>query len=144
MNSAPSQTLPSLIYGESRASGDASPLLFILLVEPLIGLLRERTSGVELAPGTRLRSLHFADDGSLLASNLNDLQAMLDVCSAWALDMGMAFNASKSVLLVLKGPRQTPTRPMLLMGEPIAWQQEARYLCCFSLWDVVFVLVLLC
>ena len=71
-----------------------SPLLFIVFMEPLIQLLRERSRGVELAPATRLRSLHFADDTGLVASSLNDLQAMLDVCSAWALDMGMTFNAS--------------------------------------------------
>jgi hypothetical protein len=83
---------------------------------------------VELSLANKLCSLLFADDICLVASSLEDLQVMLDVCSAWATDMGMAFNASKSVLLVLKGPKQPPTRPMLLMGEPMTWQQEARYL----------------
>jgi hypothetical protein len=105
-----------------------SPLLFILFMEPLIRKLRERASGVELSLANKLCSLLFADDICLVASSLEDLQVMLDVCSAWATDMGMAFNASKSVLLVLKGPKQPPSRPMLLMGEPMTWQQEARYL----------------
>jgi hypothetical protein len=105
-----------------------SPLLFILFMEPLIKYLRAGSVGVELSPGTFLQCLLFADDICLVASSLEDLQRMLDLCTKWAVETRMVFNTTKSDLLHLAGAPPDANVLLSLSGRPLKWKTEVTYL----------------
>lgn len=105
-----------------------SPLLFILFMEPLIARLRLGAVGVQLTDKTFITCLLFADDICLMASSLEDLQRMLNICSQWAADMAMVFNAKKSHLLHLSGPAPDANVALLLSGQALEWAMEVTYL----------------
>jgi hypothetical protein len=65
-----------------------SPCLFNLFVD---GLLEELNDGSPLIP----RSLFYADDGILLASNSSEIQRLLDIVVRWSASYCMTLNVKK-------------------------------------------------
>jgi hypothetical protein len=105
-----------------------SPLLFILFMEPLIDRLRAGSVGVKLTDAELIRCLLFADDICLVASSLEDLQRMLDICSQWAAEVQMVFNTKKSHLVHLSGPAPDANVALTLSSAPLTWTVEVVYL----------------
>ncbi|KAK3920932.1 Retrovirus-related Pol polyprotein from type-1 retrotransposable element R2 [Frankliniella fusca] len=71
-----------------------SPLLFILMIEPLLERL-ENMEGLGLS-GEKVCSLAFADDLYLLAKDAASAQALMDETARSLKDLGMSLSASKS------------------------------------------------
>lgn len=71
-----------------------SPLLFILIIEPLLEKLEEM-EGLDLG-GERISSLAFADDLYLLAGDVRAAQALMDETARILGNLGMSISASKS------------------------------------------------
>ncbi|KAH0813902.1 hypothetical protein GEV33_008889 [Tenebrio molitor] len=83
-----------------RQGDPLSPMLFNMVVDELLDLLRARGFGAEVAAGERCPGMAFADDFVLLADNRRDLQGALDVSEAFFQRRGMSLNPSKSRVLV--------------------------------------------
>ena len=67
-----------------------SPLLFILIMQPLSDALAQYQGGGITLPGDLLlKDLLYADDIGLLAESIEELQGMLQVCEKWALENGL-------------------------------------------------------
>lgn len=110
-----------------------SPLLFVLFINPMIQRLKDLGKGINLLRDDEnmqrvISSLLFADDTCLVAESLGDLRDMLEVCSSWAKDFGMKFNASKSELLQLAGKIPRVRTTVTIDGEKIPWIKEVKYL----------------
>jgi hypothetical protein len=111
-----------------------SPLLFILFINPLIERLEQLGYGINITQkgkkAVMVNGTVFADDTCVVAEDIGQLQAMLDVCEAWAKDFGMSFNASKSELIQLCPATLIPNpRPIVkLGGKPIPWVKETKSL----------------
>ena len=118
--------------GRGVPQGDPlSPLLFILMMQPLSDALAAHPyGGVELPGGLSLKDLLYADDISLLAESAEELQSMLSVCEAWAAENGFEFSVEKSKAMVLAGtdPPELPT--VTMYGEALEWVREFKYLGC--------------
>jgi hypothetical protein len=110
-----------------------SPLLFILFINPMIERLKALGRGINLlsdhhAAEHLISCLLFADDTCLVAENLSDLRAMIEVCRVWAADFGMKFNGSKSELIQLAGKIPRSRVPVKIDGDRIPWVKEVKYL----------------
>lgn len=116
-----------------------SSLFCLLFLEDLSRYLRaelaaRRTAGVALPWDSdrvlsSLNHLLFMDDLLLLAEDLGELQALLDVCSAWADARRLRFSPTKSKLMQLAGaPLEEPLPDLCLSGAPLGWVVEFPYL----------------
>jgi len=106
-----------------------SPLLFILVLQPLSDALAQHQGGGVTLPGDlSIKDLLYADDICLLAESEEELQALLCVCEEWAQITGFTFSVEKSKVMVLAGhPLATPPC-FFLHGSPLEWVQVFRYL----------------
>jgi hypothetical protein len=116
--------------GRGVPQGDPlSPLLFILMLQPLSDALASLPcGGASLPGGLTLKDLLYADDIALLAETPEDLRAMLQVCQQWATDNGFIFSVEKSKVMVLAGdnPHQMPIVEMY--SEALEWVNVFQYL----------------
>ena len=99
-----------------KQGGVVSPILFINYVDEL--LLRLQRSGVGCYVGDIFCGcFSYADDVTLLAPSRHAIQKMLAICSDYAAEYSLTFNASKSQYLVFRNfPRGVP--------ETINWGSE--------------------
>ena len=126
----------TLIYGETIHIGRGvpqgdplSPLLFILVLQPLSDALAELPcGGASLPGGLTIKDLLYADDTALLAETPEDLNAMLGVCQEWADAHGMAFSIEKSKVMVLAGSNPEDLPLITLYGETLDWVKVFKYL----------------
>ena len=80
-----------MIQGDSL-----SPLIFILLVEPLIRWIKSTQKGYTLTSNNlSLTSKWYADDATLVAHNVNDLNTQLAVVNTFSEWSGIRLNISK-------------------------------------------------
>lgn len=100
-----------------------SPLLFNVYINPLL----ERLDKQPKLTSRRLASnnLFFADDGALHAVATN-MQKLLDVCSAWAVEYGMTFSAPKSAVMWKRA--EGSGRVFSIQGEAIQFVDAFVYL----------------
>jgi hypothetical protein len=85
-----------------RQGDPLSPMLFNMVVDELLDLLRAGDFGAEVAAGVRCPGMAFADDFVLLADSCRDLQRALDVSEAFFRRRGMCLNPAKSRVLAKK------------------------------------------
>ena len=89
---------------DCRAASDIEPILFIMLINPLIKPLK-KVGGVRVHDGGTcnidISSLWYADDGALLADSLDTAALMLHTTHTFFLSVGMRIGASKCGLLPL-------------------------------------------
>ena len=76
----------------------SSPILFNLYINDLITELNQVQAGIHIN-NLAINNLLFADDIMLIASNKQQLQQLLDICSKWANKWKLKFSASKSKTL---------------------------------------------
>lgn len=84
-----------------------SPLLFNVAFDTLLRKLDDGTN-IPSASG-------FADDLAVMGRNGHIIQARLDICTEWALEMGMIWNVSKCIIIGLKNA----DNDLLLAGQII-------------------------
>jgi hypothetical protein len=85
-----------------RQGDPLSPMLFNMVIDELLDLLRAGDFGAEVAAGVRCPGMAFADDFVLLADSCRDLQRALDVSEAFFRRRGMCLNPAKSRVLAKK------------------------------------------
>ncbi|KAL8024079.1 putative reverse transcriptase domain, Endonuclease/exonuclease/phosphatase superfamily [Plasmopara halstedii] len=106
-------SLPALHPTRGVKQGDPlSALLFVLTIEPLGNLLRSHEEyGVCLNADHTSTSVFFADDSTLFASSVANLQAQLEIVEDYCRGSGAKLNLSKSVLLTLNRNQDCPMLP---------------------------------
>jgi hypothetical protein len=77
-----------------------SPLLFPLVISPLIEELRSHKLGVSLGPSILIPGLFYADDIVLFAESLAQLQTMLNIASSFFRNWRFTVNSKKSEIVV--------------------------------------------
>ncbi len=116
-----------------------SPLLFTLYVDELVDQLRESGFGCKL--GVKYVGIQiYADDIFLLSPSLYGLQKMLDICSSYARNVGLQFNAKKTKCIlfhVRHSERDTHEFNLSLNGDKLKWFRDVTHLghhfnCCLS------------
>jgi hypothetical protein len=105
-----------------------SPLLFGLFIDRLEGHLAQQCAayGVQLAQGSLLRALLYADDLVLLAQDREGLQALLDSLHVFAEVNHLTVNRAKSAVVVFN--ERNPGGAFEYGGEDLAVQDEYVYL----------------
>jgi hypothetical protein len=85
---------PPVGIGIGTLLGDPlSPLLFDLMIEPLIRWLNASQKGYHITScGLRLSSKWYADDATLIAHNVKDLNTQLEVVNVFSEWSGMGFH----------------------------------------------------
>ena len=81
-----------------KQGGKTSTTLMILYIDDLIRELQQLKIGVNLAH-LLIACLFFADDCTLLAESINNMQLLLNCACKWAFQWGLEFNPSKCKLL---------------------------------------------
>ena len=116
--------------GRGVPQGDPlSPLLFILMMQPLSDALAQHPyGGVKLPGDLSIKDLLYADDIALLAETAEDLNSMLQVCQEWANETGFVFSVDKSKVMVLTGANPADLPPIAMYGEPLEWVKVFQYL----------------
>ena len=103
-----------------KQGGVLSPLLFTLYVDPLLKRLKDSRVGCRIG-STFCGCLGYADDVILLTPTLNSLRTQLNICSEYAAEYSMAFNAAKTKLIRIKARNslQPTEAPVHFMGGTI-------------------------
>ena len=111
----PSMAVLPVDIGKGVPQGDPlSPLLFIVVMQPLSeALAAHRGGGVTLPGGLLLKDLLYADDVALLAASPEELAAVLSVCEEWETAVGLQFSVKKYKLLLLVGNQVTANLPTI-------------------------------
>jgi len=92
----------SAMFGTSlgvKQGGPASPRLFTIYMEPLSNELNKLNVGIHLGD-LIINHLMYADDVLLLASNIADLNMLLQVTSKFGIDYELKFNPSKTQFMI--------------------------------------------
>ena len=102
-----------------KQGGVISPILFCIYVDDL--LLRLKDSGVGCyMGGVFAGALAYADDLTLLCPSLSALKEMILICSQYAAEYDIKFNASKSQLIIFKRKKDDTPDPVIeLNGDTI-------------------------
>ncbi|KAF1314910.1 putative Pollike protein, partial [Globisporangium splendens] len=103
----------SILPSRGVKQGDPlSSLLFVLSIEPLGDLLRNRQElGIQISHQQTATGLYFADDSTLLASSAANVHYQLDLVEIYCAASGAEVNLAKSAVLGLDRTRLTPDFP---------------------------------
>jgi len=84
--------------------------------------------GVVLPVGLTIKDLLYADDISLLAETVEELNTMLQVCQAWANQNGFVFSVEKSKAMILVGTDPLELPSLTVYNEQLEWVKTFQYL----------------
>ena len=79
-----------------------SPLLFNILLDFIMRKIDTMECGIEWAGGKRLRDLDYADDICLLASDVEEMQRMVDAIVMEGSKIGLTINTTKTELIKIR------------------------------------------
>jgi hypothetical protein len=102
-----------------------SPGLFNFFINSLLVELSEHDSGIQVTPSIKINNLFFADDGSLITTNVVDAQSTLNICERWSHRAGIEFAPSKCAFFT-KNINIAPK--LLLYNVQLELVQNYRYL----------------
>ena len=95
-----------------------SPALYSAFIDDLLRRLDAAPTGGVHVHGIRICAIAFADDVAVLADSREALQAMLETCTAFALERYFRFNAAKSRAMVLGADADDHTPAHATLLEP--------------------------
>ena len=118
---------PEISPSRGVKQGDPlSAFLFILAIEPLGNLLRQREEyGVSINDNVVLTNLLFADDTTLLSNSLSGVMEQLELVQIYCDGSGAKLNLSKSTMLVLN---RTQNRPIFPHVKILSKTESVKYL----------------
>ena len=109
-----------------KQGGVISPILFIVYFDELIVLLRN--SGFGCHVGTQfVGALGYADDLTLICPSLNSLNHMLSICTDFAKQYNIVFNAKKTMGIKFGAP-VSQQDSVYLNDNIIQWRDQVRHL----------------
>ena len=123
------------ITNGTRQGSVLSPALFTVYVQELLDRLQALGQGCHVGH-TFLGAVAWADDFLLTAPSRGSMQSMLDVASAFTLEVGLEFSTdpnpakSKSKSIYMIGRRTGLQKPaaLVLSGQDLPWVQHATHL----------------
>ena len=110
-----------------RQGGILSPILFNLYVNTVITNLRKSGLGCHFR-NSYIGCIMYADDLILLSASVVELQSMLDSCGDVGNGLGIKFNASKSMCMVVGPNKMEVPSNMNINGSTINWVDRIKYL----------------
>ncbi|KAI5732155.1 hypothetical protein M8J77_022354 [Diaphorina citri] len=106
-----------------------SPLLFNLYSEELFNeALEDSNEGISIN-GTIINNIRYADDTVILASNINDLQSILNKVVRSCEKFGLNINTKKTKYMVISKENQSNTN-LLMKGQQLEKVDKIKYLGC--------------
>ena len=102
-----------------------SPGLFNFFIDSLLVQLNQCEGGAKLSLDILITNLFFADDGVLIATSVENSQALLNNCSIWSISHGIQF-APKKCGSIIKNIRLPIC--LYLYDEPLEILEHYRYL----------------
>ena len=115
------------VHSEVRQGGVLSPSLFNLYVNCMITELRKNRLGCCIN-NLYLGILMYADDILLLSSSCIELQNMLNVCSDVGYNLGILFNAKKSMCSVVGPYKPSNLCNLSINNVNLRWHDKIKYL----------------
>lgn len=109
-----------------RQGGVLSPFLFNLYVDDLINMLQSKGYGCHVG-NIWIGCIMYADDILLLSPSVAGLQKMLDLCVLYAADVGITFNTTKSMCMMI-GSKHGMISCMTLGTDRLLWVDAFKYL----------------
>ena len=98
-----------------KQGGVISPVLFCVYIDEL--LVKLENSGVGCYMGRAFSgAFAYADDITILCPSISALKEMITICSNYAVEYDIKFNASKSQLIIFKGRSGEITKPEIYMN----------------------------
>jgi len=111
-----------------KQGGVLSPVLFCVYIEKLLLQLEQRGVGCHIGQ-VFAGAVAYADDVTLMAPCLSAMQKLLDVCTHYANDFNLQFNASKSQAMIFNAHDYCDLNHHLsLCNTPIAFVDSAVHL----------------
>jgi len=88
-----------------------SPLLFDLMIEPLVRWLNASQKGYDITScGLHLANKWYTDDGTLVANTMEDMVVLLDLVDQLSIWFGIHLNANKCKITAFINDLQAVTR----------------------------------
>ena len=106
-----------------KQGGVLSPNLFNLCIDRLLVTLKNSGLGYHIN-GTYMGALSYADDITLSCPSVYGLNQMMNICSDFATNNFIAFNANKTKY----GESVRQTKYVILDGNVISWHTGVRHL----------------
>ena len=110
-----------------RQCGLLSPIFFAIYVDILVQKLKQTGVGCNINDQF-FGCLFYADDIILLAHTLRGMQKMLDICSEFAIEFDIKFNATKPIALRFWKRFNMPRMSLILSGAKLNFVQSVKYL----------------
>jgi hypothetical protein len=109
-----------------KQGGVLSPILFTIYIDNLLIKLKRSGLGCSMG-GIYAGALAYADDITLICPSIRGLNKMLQICSDYACDMEIMFNAKKTMGIKF-GETVNILENMMFNNTKIAWCDSIRHL----------------
>ena len=121
------QSQPFSLLNGVKQGGVLSPILFTVYMDSLLLKLKTSRIGCHVN-GTYVGALCYADDLTLLCPSLVGLNKMIRICTEYADEYNLTFNASKTVAMSFGKTNSVPGGFISLDEQPVEWSNEAKHL----------------
>ena len=118
---------PLTVLSGVRQGGILSSGLFNLYINTIFSTLRKRRLGCHLY-NMFLSCIGYADDLVLLSASVIELQVMLDICGEIGDELGLKYNANKSLCMVVGPNKLAIPEPMNINNAVVQWSDCMKYL----------------
>jgi len=109
-----------------KQGGVLSPILFIVYIDELLTLLRKSNLGCHVG-SNYIGALGYADDITLISPSLRALNEMLSICTSFAEEYNVTFNADKTVCIKFGSPVGSNDR-IYLDKTLVKWVDHVQHL----------------